>query len=364
MTKRHRYFIAPAALVAAGVLVHPEAARQGAALALSFWWQALVPALFPFLLAAEFLTATLPARASFRGHRFWPYTAALLAGAPAAAVLAARWHRSGRMTTNQASKLMAIASLPGPAYLEAAVAGPLLHAPAIGPLLLAVQYAAALPAAVFLLTRRQPNAEFAQPASFAVPSVDRLAESLSAVIQGLALVGAAAAVAGALSGAVAPYFAGPRLWPPLAFGLGDVDVGLHALAGLALPLPLTSGLAAALVALGGLPLWMETAVFAASARLKLGPFAACRIIQAALAAPLTAVAVYILAPGADARALPVIAWPSAATATPAPLLAAGFVLAFVIARRITSSGWRRPTARPPHGPYHGEVPGGFPPPPG
>ncbi|MCL6595306.1 MAG: hypothetical protein K6V73_03750 [Firmicutes bacterium] len=351
---------AAALALCALVLLAPRAATAGARAALETWWTLLVPALLPFLLAAEAylwgsgpgadagpLAGALARACGLPRTATPPLLAAWLAGYPAAAALADRWVRAGRLSRPAASRLVALGSVPDPMFVAALWAPALTRGRALPLALLAVQYAALVPVALYL--RRLPplGPETASGASSPAASPDGddpLARAARGAASTLLLVAVAAAVVGAAAASLRALvhtwtaYVLPPWWREVAAGAADALL----LAAPGPPLPAAAAIAAAsaLSALGGAVLWLETWALTRAARLDLRPFAVARLLHAATAGALA---------GALAAAWPLPlpragapAWLVAAPPPWRPAAAAAFALFGLLLVRVGARGRVRP----------------------
>lgn len=333
------------------VLLSPRSATAGARAALDAWWTLLVPALLPFLLAAEvYLWGSLDAPdggpgvsllarlTGLPGAATAPLVAAWVAGYPAGAALAERWVRAGRLSRDAAARLIALGSVPDPMFVAALWAPAMAHARALPFVLLAVQYVALIPVVLWLRSRPLPaEKDGLRPHRSAVAHEDPLLAAALAAGRTLLLVGAAAALVGAsASGLRAVLHAGTAfVLPPWWRELAAAAVDALLLAEPALPVAGRSALVAtsALAASGGLVLWLETWAITRPSGIDLRPFLQARLLQAVAAAVLAALAARLLGPGALGTAAPAVAV-LAAVALPLPVsLAAGWFGLVLVTRR-------------------------------
>lgn len=295
-----------ALLFCALVLVAPRAATGGARNALDLWWTRLVPALLPFLLAAEaYLWGSLSHRQHGPGLRLLsrltrlpaaagaPLVAALVGGYPTGAALADRWVRAGRLTPTAGARLAALACVPDPLFVAALWAPALGRAHALPLLLLAVQYLSLAPVVLYL--RRLPERDSTPPAPAPTADGDPLLDAAVGAARTLLLVAVSAATLGAAAAAARTLLRTWTAWvlPPWWRELGAGGLDALLLAEPALPVALGPAIVvtSALAALGGAVLWLETWTITRASRLDLRPFVAARLIQAASAAALAAAAV-------------------------------------------------------------------------
>lgn len=314
-----------ALLFCALVLAAPRAATVGAESALDLWWTRLVPALLPFLLAAEaYLWGS--ARGPTRS-RLWrraprlaglpeaagaPLLASLLGGYPTAGALADRFVRAGRLSPADGARLVALASVPDPLFVAALWAPALGPAHAIAPILLAVQYAALIPVVLYL--RRPSTASDHPTLDRPVPVTaagDPLLDAAVGAARTLLLVAVSMAALGALAAATRALLHTWTAWvlPPAwrEVGAGALDALILAEPGVPLALPAALALTSALAALGGAVLWLETWAVTRPSGLDLRPFVTARLLQAATAAILAAAVGWLLGPQLGAPVLGALA---------------------------------------------------------
>ena len=171
-------------IVAALLLIRPEAAANGARDAMYHWYSTVAPSLFPFMALLPLLTCDAAAHAyerllGFITRRLYrlPGAAAsalavgMIAGSPAGCLAASRIAASAGMTRGQAQRLAIACCGMSPAFLISGVGAAMLGSPSYGHVLLRAQLLTQLVMPVLLLPLcRDPSpVQFSAPPSPAPP---------------------------------------------------------------------------------------------------------------------------------------------------------------------------------------------------
>ncbi len=254
---------------AAALLAWPAAAAQGMAQGVTLCLETLVPSLFPFMVLAEYLSASgLGEAAGKRLHRLsrrlfaLPGAAApvivlaFLGGYPVGAVGAAGLLRRGLLTRKETRRLMALCCLPSPAFMVCAVGERMLGSAQAGWLLWGcTALAALLPALVRArFSEKENNCESA-PAAASPAKSDAFTGAVAAAARSLFLLCAFVALFAAMN-ALLQQTAFPTFLVRIS-GLFLPETAAQSL--LPVLLEVTGGIASC--AQAGAPLWL--AAFAA-----------------------------------------------------------------------------------------------------
>lgn len=148
-------------LLAIAIIIAPEASFKASLTGLTLWWTLVFPALLPFLILSEMLSASgfvhgigvllepLMKRC-FRlpGAGGWTLVLGLTAGFPAGAGGVMQLHKQGDITDKEAGRLAAIVHYTSPVTLLIVVGTAFLHSPAAGYALLAIHWMSGLAAGI------------------------------------------------------------------------------------------------------------------------------------------------------------------------------------------------------------------------
>ncbi|AKG37668.1 hypothetical protein VK70_08865 [Paenibacillus durus ATCC 35681] len=246
-----------AMLLAAAIISSPESSFNASLQGLKLWWTLVFPALMPFLMLSEMLSASgfvhaigvllePLTRLVFRlpGSAGWTLALGMTSGFPGGAQGAAQLYRQGEISDREAGRLASLTHFASPVTLLIVVGASMLHSPAAGYGLLAVHWLAGLASGMTVSARASRPAEAASPAkasagrrtslirraiSAAADARARdgrsfgrlLGESVSATVQCLMLAGGYiiifAVVISIISG----------LWPQLPAALTSALLELH-----------------------------------------------------------------------------------------------------------------------------------------
>ncbi|MEK4516399.1 nucleoside recognition domain-containing protein [Paenibacillus sp. FSL H8-0122] len=152
---------AAAILLAIAIVIAPEASFKASLTGLTLWWTLVFPALLPFLILSEMLSASgfvhgigvllepLMKRC-FRlpGAGGWTLVLGLTAGFPAGAGGVLQLHKQGDITDKEAGRLAAIVHYASPVTLLIVVGTAFLHSPAAGYALLAIHWLSGVAAGI------------------------------------------------------------------------------------------------------------------------------------------------------------------------------------------------------------------------
>lgn len=249
-------------LLAAAIISQPESSFNASLQGLKLWWTVVFPALMPFLMLSEMLSASGFVHAigvlleplmklAFRlpGSAGWTLALGMTSGFPGAAQGAAQLHRQGEISGREAGRLASLAHFASPVTLLIVIGASMLHSPAAGYSLLAVHWLAGLAAGMTLsagASRPADNTPAKAPAARRTSLIRRaltaaadarardgrafgrlLGESVSASVQCLMLAGGYmiifAVVISILSGLC------PQLPEALTSGLLELHLGAQAL---------------------------------------------------------------------------------------------------------------------------------------
>lgn len=144
-------------VLAVMILIYPQNCLDGARAGLDLWLRAVLPSLFPFMVASFMLLETGIVR--FAAHVFAPLTrklfgapgesayiflASALSGYPVGARLAGEMYAGGQLSEDDAGRIVRFTSVTGPVFLTGAVGTGMLGAPEAGAHLAAAHYLSAL----------------------------------------------------------------------------------------------------------------------------------------------------------------------------------------------------------------------------
>lgn len=252
------------AAAAAALLVRPAAAAQGMAQGVALCLETLVPSLFPFMVLADYLSASGLGEAAGRhlhaaGRRLFalPGAAApvivlaFLGGYPVGAAGAAGLLRRGLLTRNETRRLMALCCLPSPAFLVIAVGERMLGSAQTGWMLWGcTALASLLPALVRARFSQKENSHESAPAAASPAKSDAFTGAVAAAARSLFLLCAFVALFSALNALLMQTF----LPAVLVHVSGRFLPEAAAQSLLPVWLEVTGGLAAC--AQNGAPLWL------------------------------------------------------------------------------------------------------------
>ncbi|ASA21297.1 nucleoside recognition domain-containing protein [Paenibacillus donghaensis] len=148
---------AAAILLAVAIVLSPEASFEASLKGLKLWWTLVFPALLPFLILSEMLTASgfvhgfgvllepLMTRV-FRlpGAASWTLALGMTAGFPAGAGGTGQLHQQGSLTSKEAGRLAALAHFASPVTVLIVIGVAFLHSPTSGYILLLIHWSSGL----------------------------------------------------------------------------------------------------------------------------------------------------------------------------------------------------------------------------
>ncbi|MFC6651183.1 nucleoside recognition domain-containing protein [Paenibacillus rhizoplanae] len=148
---------AAAILLAIAIVAAPEASFKASLTGLSLWWTLVFPALLPFLILSEMLSASgfvhgigvlleplMKRWFRLPGAGGWTLVLGLTAGFPAGAGGVMQLYKQGAITDKEAGRLAAIVHYASPVTLLIVVGTAFLHSPAAGYALLAIHWLSGL----------------------------------------------------------------------------------------------------------------------------------------------------------------------------------------------------------------------------
>lgn len=318
-----------AILLAIAIVSSPESSFAASLQGLKLWWTLVFPALLPFLMLSEMLTASgfvhgfgvllepLMTRIfGLPGAGGWTLAQGITAGFPGGAGGVAQLHKQGSITDNEAGRLASLAHFASPVTLLIVVGVALLHSPGVGYGLLAIHWLSGLLAS-FTASRwnRQSNdissakkitakrKSASLPRRILQASADArkqdgrsfgklLSESVAAAVQTLMIVGGYMIMFAVISSIVTSLF--PMLPSALPASLFEIHLGAGAISESAINVNAGSvsgmlGLALLSAALGwsGLCAQIQVLTVLKSAGVKFLPFAAVRLLHGLYAFGLT-----------------------------------------------------------------------------
>ncbi|MEK5445763.1 nucleoside recognition domain-containing protein [Paenibacillus sp. FSL R7-0331] len=264
MTSASAPFLSGAAaiLLAAAIIAAPESSFAASLQGLKLWWTLIFPALLPFLILSEMLTASgfvhgfgvllgpLMTRV-FRlpGAAGWTLALGMTAGFPAGAGGVQQLHKQGGISDKDAGRLASLAHFASPVTIIIVVGAAFLHSPSAGYILLAIHWlsglAAGLTAALFSATGSRANGpvklQQVKPGSLlsrvrqAVTEAREqdgrsfgrlLGESVSTAVQSLMVIGGYMIMFSVVINIIAARL--PHLSPALAAGILEIHLGASA----------------------------------------------------------------------------------------------------------------------------------------
>lgn len=166
---------AAAILLAIAIVLAPESSFKASLAGLKLWWSLVFPALLPFLILSEMLTASgfvhgigvlleplMKRLFRLPGAGGWTLVLGITAGFPAGAGAVMQLHKQGDITDKDAGRLASMVHYASPVTLLIVVGTAFLHSPAAGYALLAIHWLSGLAAgwlsALFSGTRKSSGA--------------------------------------------------------------------------------------------------------------------------------------------------------------------------------------------------------------
>lgn len=323
---------AAAILLAVAIVSAPESSFAASLQGLKLWWTLIFPALLPFLILSEMLTASglvhgfgvlleplMTKVFRLPGAGGWTLALGMSAGFPAGAGGVQQLHKQGSITDNEAGRLASLAHFASPVTLIIVVGVAFLHSPDAGYALLAIHWLSGL-AAGFTVARfagrrnnSAPDRQAAQAlANHSAASLPRrvhqaitearaqdgrsfgklLGEAVASAVQSLMVVGGYMIMFSVVINIAVTLF--PQLPPALAAGVLEIHLGAHALTSQAAsPLAFTSmgiigvALLSALLGWSGICGQLQSLTALKPAKARFLPYAAVRLLHGLYAFALT-----------------------------------------------------------------------------
>lgn len=346
---------AVAIVLAIAIILSPESSFQASLQGLKLWWTLVFPALLPFLMLSEMLTATgfvhglgvllepvMTRIFRLPGAGGWTLALGMTAGFPAGAGGVQLLHKQGSITDKEAGRLASIAHFASPVTLLIVVGVAFLHSPAAGYTLLAIHWISGLAAGVtatLLTGRPKTEAPVVVPSQRKTASLPRrmhqavseararddrgfgklLGESVSTAVQSLMVIGGYMIMFAVVINIATSLV--PQLPPALAASFLEIHLGANALTSeLTAPHDFSSmgitGLALLSAALGwsGICGQLQALTLLKRAKISFLPYAAVRLLHGVFAFAFT---LLLWTPLMNLRetVLPAVAGPEVAEST-------------------------------------------------
>ena len=139
---KNRFVVGGAILCCLIMVVFPEITAQASREAVNIWLNSVVPILFPFFIAANFLKKT--GMVSRISPKIYPFVMALLSGYPMGARITGDYYRAGLIDRDQMNWILSYSMVTGPAFLVGAVGVGFLGSHRLGLVLCISHYGGAL----------------------------------------------------------------------------------------------------------------------------------------------------------------------------------------------------------------------------
>lgn len=310
-----------AILLAIAIVSAPESAFAASLQGLKLWWTIVFPALLPFLILSEMLTASglvhgigvlleplMKRLFRLPGAGGWTLALGMAAGFPAGAAGVMQLHKQGILTDKEAARMAGLVHFASPVTLLIVVGAAFLHNPAAGYALLAIHWLAGLAAGctTALLGRQSQKRAVTSEAKtirlnvslpkriYLAASEARsqdgrsfgrlLGESVGSAVQNLMIVGGYMIIFAVVINIAGAVF--PQLPEALPANLLEIHLGTHALtSGGTAPSPVDSlgilGAAMLSAALGwsGICGQLQALTVLKQAGTRFLPFAAVRLLH-------------------------------------------------------------------------------------
>ncbi|KGE16921.1 nucleoside recognition domain-containing protein [Paenibacillus wynnii] len=320
-----------AILLAIAIVSSPESSFQASLRGLKLWWNLVFPALLPFLILSEMLTASgfthglgvmlePLMRRVFRlpGAGGWTLWMGLTTGFPGGAQGVLQLHKQGSITDKEAGRLAALVHFASPVTLLIVVGVAFLHSPAAGYGLLAIHWLSGLlvgftvpllrgspqaPEQKIYVQSNSPNKKPLYTRVVHAATEARLqdgrsfgkllGDSVGSSVQNLMIVGGYMIMFAVVISIVQGLL--PDLPEILTSGLLEIHLGAHTLSEVSITAPVASAgmfsLALLSAALGwsGLCAHLQVMTVLKSAQIRFLPFAAVRLLHGLYAFILTLV---------------------------------------------------------------------------
>ncbi|WP_042206640.1 nucleoside recognition domain-containing protein [Paenibacillus durus] len=314
-----------AMLLAAAIISSPEQSFNASLQGLKLWWTLVFPALMPFLMLSEMLSASGFVHAIgvllepltklvFRlpGSAGWTLALGMTSGFPGGAQGAAQLYRQGDISGREAGRLASLSHFASPVTLLIVVGASMLHSPAAGYGLLAVHWLAGLAAGMTVsagATRPAKSASSAKASVARQTSLIRqamtaaadarardgrsfgklLGESVSASVQCLMLAGGYIIIFAVVISIISGL--GPQLPTAVTSALLELHLGAQALTSGTMPQislrPLELALLSGALGWSGICAQLQALAVLKPAGVRYLPFAAGRLLHGGYAFVLT-----------------------------------------------------------------------------
>jgi sporulation integral membrane protein YlbJ len=273
-------------------------AAQGARQSLALCAQTLIPSLFPFFVLANLLSALglpdlLAKRAGGLMQRLFHVSGSgaqafflgISGGYPLGASVVAQLRRTGRISRDEAQRLLTFCNNSGPAFIIGAMGG-VFHSVRAGLLLYITHVTAAL--VLGLLQRGPVPKARSAPARPAPPPTFTAAfgPAVTGALHSTLTVCSYVVLFGALMGMMTPLQQLPPLLAALAAGFWELGSGAAAFEGLS-PTPMALAAAAMLLGWGGVSVHCQTMALVADTDIKITRHLLGRAVCGVIAAVLT-----------------------------------------------------------------------------
>lgn len=285
------------------MLIFTKEILEGAKFGLLLWYNKVLPSLFPFMVFTSMLIYTGFPKTMGRvsapfckrifntsGEGGFAIVIGLLSGCPLGAKTACDLYKDGLVTKNEAGRLVMFCNNTGPLFVLGTVGEGIFGNSGIGIKLLLVQYISALIIGIFLGVCSKTVA-LKKEKGFTPPMelTKALSNSVSSAVNSITLVGgfivffAVVAVCLEKSGAMdlgakilSPFIADMSIGKGFIYGILEVTGGVSRIGH-------SYGLAAALIAWGGLSIHAQSAAFIAEAGLSVKKYLLSKAIQGFIA---------------------------------------------------------------------------------
>ncbi|WP_379136453.1 nucleoside recognition domain-containing protein [Paenibacillus sp. sgz500958] len=321
---------AVAIFLAVAIISSPEASFQASLGGVKLWWNLVFPALLPFLILSEMLTASgfvhgigvllePLMRKIFRlpGAGAWTLVQGLTAGFPSGAQGVLQLHKQGSVSDKEAGRLAALVHFGSPVTLLIVVGVAFLHSPATGYGLLAIHWISGLLSGLtagYIGRRRSDSTE--HPPSVASDNISHtslyrrvlgaaikahsedgrnfgrlLGESVTNSVQSLMIVGGYMIIFSVITSIILRLF--PALPTALPAGILEIHLGAQSLTdGAAVIIPIWNGtlkiaLLSAALAWSGICSQLQVLTILKPVGISYLPFAGVRLLHASYAYLLT-----------------------------------------------------------------------------
>jgi len=328
---------AAAITLAIAIVLAPESSFKASLEGLKLWWTIVFPALLPFLILSEMLSASglvhglgvllePVMRRLFRlpGAGGWTLVLGITAGFPAGAGAVMQLHTQGDISDKDAGRLASLVHYASPVTLLIVIGTAFLHSPSAGYALLAIHWLSGLAAGctAALISRRQGAAseqastvdrQLSRPRTKQASLAKRvrtaaldarsrdgrgfgkvLGESVTAAVQNLMIVGGYMIMFAVVINILTRLI--PELPPVLAAGLLEIHLGARAMTthatgaqGFVMGSLLGPALLSAALAWSGICAQLQALTVLRQAKVRFLPFTAVRLLHGLIAFTLTLV---------------------------------------------------------------------------